>query len=452
MPNTYTELRKTTLGTATSSVTLDLTGISGYTDLVLVANFTVATASANLVMTFNGDTTSGLYSKTQMEGTGSVAVSGRTANANNIGLDSNIGDDATSPSIHIINLMNYANTSVFKTVLHRQSGFWSANPGTGARVGLWRNTNAITSITLSNGAVNFSVGSTFSLYGIANADQGAAKATGGIITEDANYWYHTFAASGTFTPKVALTCDYLVIAGGGGGGGSIGGDGAGGGGGAGGYRCSVAGESSGGGASAETSLSLASSTNYTVTIGAGGSGGGNQTRGASGANSVFATITSTGGGGAGSGGQPYEGPTSGGSGGGAGGWRVGSLAGATGTTNQGRAGGASEGAANYGAGGGGGASTVGANGTTSASGNGGSGVTSSINGSAITRAGGGGGGRTSGGATAGLGLNGGGNGGGSGQAGLPATANTGSGGGGTGNGVLAGGNGGSGIVIVRYAK
>jgi len=218
MPNTYKELLRTTIGTATSSVTLSLSGISGYTDLVLVANFTVATASGNLVMTFNGDTTSGLYSKTQLEGTGTSAFSGRTANANNIGLDSNMGSDTTSPSIHILNLMNYANTSVFKTVLHRQSSFWSANPGTAARVGLWRNTNAITSITLSNGAVNFNVGSTFSLYGIANADQGAAKATGGMITEDSQYWYHTFGASGAFIPKQSLTCDILQIAGGGGGG------------------------------------------------------------------------------------------------------------------------------------------------------------------------------------------------------------------------------------------
>jgi hypothetical protein len=165
MTATYDKIAAHTIPTATSSYTFS-TIPATYTDLILVANFTVATSSANLVMTVNGDTTSGLYSKTQMEGTGSAAVSGRTANANSIGLDSNIGDDATNPSIHILQLMNYANTSVFKTVLHRQSGFWSANPGTGARVGLWRNTNAINSVTLNNGGVNFTVGSTFTLYGI----------------------------------------------------------------------------------------------------------------------------------------------------------------------------------------------------------------------------------------------------------------------------------------------
>jgi hypothetical protein len=42
---------------------------------------------------------------------------------------------------------------------------------------------------------------TATLYGIANADQGAAKATGGIITEDSQYWYHTFGASSAFIPN-----------------------------------------------------------------------------------------------------------------------------------------------------------------------------------------------------------------------------------------------------------
>jgi hypothetical protein len=162
---TYTPISRQVLESATGTVTFSSIP-STYTDLVLVANFTVATVSGNLVMTFNGDTTSGLYCKLQIEGTGSTVLAARTDGANSIGLDSNMGSDTTSPSIHILNLMNYANASVFKSVLHRQSSFWSANPGTAARVGLWRNTNAITSITLSNGAVNFSVGSTFTLYGI----------------------------------------------------------------------------------------------------------------------------------------------------------------------------------------------------------------------------------------------------------------------------------------------
>jgi hypothetical protein len=64
-------------------------------------------------------------------------------------------------------------------------------------LGLWRSTAAITSITLYWRS-NIAVGSTFSLYGI--AAEGAAYASGGYVTSDSQYYYHTFTSSGTFTP------------------------------------------------------------------------------------------------------------------------------------------------------------------------------------------------------------------------------------------------------------
>ena len=44
------------------------------------------------------------------------------------------------------------------------------------------------------------------------------KATGGTVTSDSTYWYHTFTSNGTFTPSQALSCDVVVVAGGAGGG------------------------------------------------------------------------------------------------------------------------------------------------------------------------------------------------------------------------------------------
>jgi len=59
--------------------------------------------------------------------------------------------------------MNYSNTTTNKTVIGRHNGA----SGPVASVGLWRNTAAINSIRISNSsAVNFTIGSTFSLYGI----------------------------------------------------------------------------------------------------------------------------------------------------------------------------------------------------------------------------------------------------------------------------------------------
>jgi hypothetical protein len=60
--------------------------------------------------------------------------------------------------------MNYANTTTFKTHISRSN---NSSNFVMATVGLWRSTAAITSITLlTNTADTFSVGSTFTLYGI----------------------------------------------------------------------------------------------------------------------------------------------------------------------------------------------------------------------------------------------------------------------------------------------
>ena len=57
-----------------------------------------------------------------------------------------------------------ANTTTNKSVLARTS---NATQMTGASVSLWRSTAAINRIDLSpDAAVNFIIGSTFSLYGI----------------------------------------------------------------------------------------------------------------------------------------------------------------------------------------------------------------------------------------------------------------------------------------------
>jgi hypothetical protein len=214
MPNTYVALRtETVVGSAAASVTFDLTGISGYTDLVIVANCkNTVGATYGLLLKYNGDTTAN-YSTTLLWGNGSSASSFRYTTSYNAVFAGWAGSTNFSP--YIINIQNYANTTTFKTTLSRSS---DAGDRVATTVGLWRKTpEAITSINISfEPSANIAVGSTFSLYGIANADQGAAKATGGIITEDSTYWYHTFGASGAFIPKQSLTCDVLVVAGGGG--------------------------------------------------------------------------------------------------------------------------------------------------------------------------------------------------------------------------------------------
>lgn len=295
-------------------------------------------------------------------------------------------------------------------------------------------------------------------------------ATGGTISvitvSGIPYRVHTFTTAGNFSFVVTSVgtsnglVEYLVVAGGGGGGGDLAG-----GGGAGGYRSSE--------------LSVVAQ-NYDVIVGAGGRGGiatatrdTENTRGGDGTNSSFAGIVSNGGGGGGVYGDVssvLKNGRPGGSGGGAG--APGATPptssggnGGSGTGGQGFAGGlAGRSATNdYQGGGGGGAGGVGQNASTSSAvaGNGGPGVSSNISGTPTTYAGGGGGAsyRVGSGGVGGTGgVGGGGNGGTSNgntvtlspQNGIE---NTGGGGGaGAWQGVpTAGGAGGRGIVIIRYA-
>lgn len=438
--NTYVALDKVTVsGTSTSTITFSSIP-QGYTDLRIVFDGQTITGSSNAIaIRFNGSSAA-YYSRTFIGGNGSTAYSGKS---------SNLTEAATcyvkqSQTNVTWDIMNYSNTTTFKTALSKGS---DASSEVIQHVFLWRgstgsSTAAITDVTILLTAGNFLAGSTFSLYGIAAQVQpGTAKATGGTITYD-NFGrvIHTFTASGTFTPTTALTgVEYLVIAGGGGAANS-------GAGGAGGYRSSASGERSGGGASAEATLSLASGTGYTVTVGAGGNGG-TGTSPTNGSDSVFGAITSVGGGA----GRYISGSSTGNSGGSGGGGSTTSSngTGGAGTANQGYAGGGATYTSGYAfGGGGGGAGSIGITAAVGTAPNGGSGVSSSINGTATSRAGGGGGGSSPN-AAAGTGSSGGGNGElGSNANNTAGTANTGGGGGGGYNN--AGKAGGSGIVIVRY--
>lgn len=127
-----------------------------YTDLI-IAGVGFASTETYYEIQFNSDTGNN-YSFTSVLGTGSVAASGGTANTYAIGVTR-----IETQSAFLCHIMNYANTTTFKTALARNS---NAGQIVYQAVGLWRNTNAITSVTLKSQIVNFNSGSTFSLYGI----------------------------------------------------------------------------------------------------------------------------------------------------------------------------------------------------------------------------------------------------------------------------------------------
>ena len=166
--STYTPIETKTLGTAVSSVTF--TSISGsYTDLVLVVNGGMSSGAGYVSMQLNGDTTMSNYSCTYIRGDGSTAASGRYSGATGRYNVTGVDIQGTSVTANIIfQFQNYSNSTTYKTILNR----WNqSSVGTSTGVTLWRNTNAITQIVLTeaDSGADWVIGSTFTLYGIAAA-------------------------------------------------------------------------------------------------------------------------------------------------------------------------------------------------------------------------------------------------------------------------------------------
>ena len=163
--NTYQAIATTTLGSGQTSYTFSSIA-STYTDLILsISNYSFSSNDC-LVMRFNSDSTSN-YSQTEIYGNGTSAASGRDSGTKLFILDnfvSNVGGLAQS-QLHI---MNYANTTTYKTVLERSG---NSSTYTLASVGLWRKTpeaiNSITILTATGG--NIPTGTILNLYGIAAA-------------------------------------------------------------------------------------------------------------------------------------------------------------------------------------------------------------------------------------------------------------------------------------------
>jgi hypothetical protein len=161
MPKTYEPIATQTLGSTAASVTFSSIP-STYTDLVLICNGT-ASSNTGLTMRFNGDTSTN-YSMTVVEGSGSAAVSERQTSVSQARFVWNSLWNTTTPGVVILNIMNYANTTTFKTVLWRSS---TASNYVEAGVNLWRKTpEAINSFVIETSGPSIAAGSTFTLYGI----------------------------------------------------------------------------------------------------------------------------------------------------------------------------------------------------------------------------------------------------------------------------------------------
>lgn len=155
--STYEVISTQTLVSSAATVTLSSIPQT-YTDLVLVLRGT-STVDDTIMMQFNSDTGSN-YSWTQIGAdAGSGIFSSRATGVTSF----RIGYGNTAQGSHITQIMNYSNATTYKTSLSRSN---KAADDARAIVGLWRNINAITSLTIIQTSGSFATGTTISLYGI----------------------------------------------------------------------------------------------------------------------------------------------------------------------------------------------------------------------------------------------------------------------------------------------
>ena len=174
MPDVATEefIATQTLSSAVASITFSSIPAT-YTDLVLVSNVQGQSAGCNIQIWFNGDGSGTNYSSTVLYGSSSAIASVRNTNGAKINFGTNGGQpyaNANQFAINIHNVQNYSNSTTYKSVLGTTRFPTGGYTGTGefdVAVGIWRNTNAITSLDVGvDNGKTMQIGSTFTLYGI----------------------------------------------------------------------------------------------------------------------------------------------------------------------------------------------------------------------------------------------------------------------------------------------
>jgi hypothetical protein len=163
-PGSYFPIATTTLASATASMTFSSIPAT-YTHLQVRASIATS-AGAYIGLTFNGITTA--YDAHFLQGDGASATAGAYINRGDIVLQNS--NSSSTESIFggfVIDILDYTNTNKNKTV--RTLSGYDVN-GAGKiyfESGLWRNTSAITSISLTPGSSHtMTAKSVFTLYGI----------------------------------------------------------------------------------------------------------------------------------------------------------------------------------------------------------------------------------------------------------------------------------------------
>lgn len=145
---------------------------SVYQDLqiIMFGRSTQSVSQGDCYLQLNNDTGTN-YSRTLLTGNGSSASSSRSSNDGSAYPFYMPGASATSGIFGsaILHILNYANTSTYKTLLGRWAADLNGSGGTQELATLWRSTAAINRLTFTVG--NWAQNSTVALYGIRTVGQ-----------------------------------------------------------------------------------------------------------------------------------------------------------------------------------------------------------------------------------------------------------------------------------------
>jgi hypothetical protein len=164
-PSSYESIATVTVGGGGQS-SITFTSIpSTFTHLQVRGIARRSSNNTNTIVRFNSDTSNN-YSTHYLVGNGSSASAGAESSVSSFYLDI-LTASATSYAASVMDILDYTNTNKYKTArtlsgidLNGSGTVWLAS-------GLWQNTAAITTVTLSlASSANFEQYSSFALYGV----------------------------------------------------------------------------------------------------------------------------------------------------------------------------------------------------------------------------------------------------------------------------------------------
>jgi hypothetical protein len=165
----YELIQTQILGSNQASITFSNLGnfsaVYKHLQIRVTARLTFSDIERTLNLRMNGDTGTN-YSAHGLLGTGSSVISYGYANYGAIEISSFPAASATANAFGgaVVDILDAYSTTKNKTV--RSLGGASTSPQIRLSSGVWRSTNALTSITLIDTTSNLVTGSRFSLYGI----------------------------------------------------------------------------------------------------------------------------------------------------------------------------------------------------------------------------------------------------------------------------------------------